>query len=180
MQRSGIHELCKFHMRLHHGGRIGASVQAHVQSHDGIVLHQRVVEGRRLDLSPGKTDDEDAPLECDALGGALVGVTPDRVEDHIRATSSGHLFDHCHEVLRRAVDDDVRPEPTCDIDLALAADHGNDPRTHRLAQLHCRTARSTSCGMHQERLAGYERRSTAQPEPRGLIRDVERGGSRIV
>src|SRR5271166_2698142 len=111
-------------------------VQAPVQAHDGVVLDQGVVERRGRHAAAGEADDQDAALERNALGGAVVGVAADWVVDDVGAAPAGDVVNHRDEILRAPVHDHIGTERPGGPGLLLAADHTDNVRPGRLAELH--------------------------------------------
>ena len=97
-------------VRLLHGRRVMLLVQAPVQAEDRVVLDERVVEARLGHPSAGEADDDDPPLEGDALGARGVRRAAHRVVDDVRAVPLGGPREFLGEVLLAVIDHDVGAE----------------------------------------------------------------------
>src|SRR5262245_57048258 len=97
-------------MGLRNGGWIHLVVQPPMQPNDRVVLDQHVVEGRGGYIATSEPDDEYAAFKGNALGGACVSITTDRIEDNVGAPAAGHVLYYLDEILFTAIDDDICPE----------------------------------------------------------------------
>ncbi len=146
-----------------------------MQPDDRVVLDQHVVGGCLRDTARCEADDDDAALESNAFGRAVVHVAADRVEHDVRAAPTGELLHLFGEVLRLVVDHVVGAHPPAHLELFVGAGGRDDCGPGGLAQLNRRGPHAASPGVDQEGFIGLQIGATMKAEPACLVGERETG-----
>ena len=132
-----------------------------------------MVRARVGEAAAGETDDEDATLERDALRRTVVGVTTDRVIDHVRAPTAGELLDRVDEVTGPVVDHQLSSEVPTHLDLLRSSGRRDHACACGQAELDRSGPHSPSSRVHKQRFSGLKIRPPMQRHVPGLVGHVQ-------